>query len=104
MKMNAAKTLFCCIPLLLVVSSAQAQVATPTIQRVPPQAAAGARIAAINGTSVTIQNTAGAKRTLELTSTVGLKTGQAVGWCEEDCRTLRVMTDYQVRRAGPVSR
>ena len=102
--MNSARPLICYIPLLLGLSSAHAQVADPMIHREPQQAMLAANIVAVKGTSVTIQKATGEKRTLELKSTVRLKIGQAVGWCEDDCRVLRVMTDYQVRRAGPVSR
>jgi hypothetical protein len=65
-------------------------------------AMARAKIVAIRGNSITIQNDSGARRTLDLKRTNGLKIGLQTGWCEEDCRVLNIWTEYPVRRINPV--
>ena len=102
--MKTARTLFVCIAFALALpGTLRAQTAGPT-HRAVPQVMAVARIVAINGPVVTIQNGTGMKRTLELTSTQGLRIGQQTSWCEEDCRTLNIVTEYQVRRSTPATR
>ena len=100
--MNIAKSALLSISLvfgLLGSVPAQAQKPDP-LQKLP--AFAKAKIVAIKGDSVTIQNESGSQRTLDMESTKGLKIGLQTAWCEDDCRVLNVLTEYPVRRVNPV--
>ena len=98
---NIAKSLLCILLVFGLLGSlpTQAQKSDP-IGKLP--AFTKAKVVAIKGNSVTIQNDSGTQRTLEMESTKGLKIGLQTAWCEEDCRVLNVLTEYPVRRANPV--
>jgi len=65
-------------------------------------AAAEATIVAVKGNVVTIADAQGRKQELEVADVKGLTTGTRVGWCEEDCRSLRLPDrSIEVKRVVP---
>lgn len=73
------------------------------MKKVP--ASVTAQIVALKGNLVTIRNTQGVTKTLELSSAKGLAVGHQTGWCEEDCGHITVGSKkYQVLRVMPARR
>jgi len=58
------------------------------IQR--PAGSLAAKITNINGNIITITDDRGNTKTLEMSSTKGLAVGATTGWCEQDCRNLKI--------------
>jgi hypothetical protein len=68
------------------------------IQR--PAGSLAAKITSINGNIITIADDRGNTKTLEMSSTKGLAVGAITGWCEQDCRSLKI--GDQTIRVQPV--
>lgn len=102
--MNTLKQLFLGIVISTgIIISPYAQSAKPEATE-PTQIGTKAKIVAINGNSITIENKNGAKKILELTTTNSLKLGQNISWCEEDCRVLNMPNKSQVLSNRAVKR
>lgn len=52
--------------------------------------AAPARVVEVKGDTVVIADGSGRRKTLQLTTGHGLKPGLPSGWCEDDCRAIRI--------------
>lgn len=68
-----------------------------------PRPAMAARVVEVKGNTVVIANASGRRQTLQLTSAHGIKPGVPSGWCEEDCRAVRIgETSYAVKGRAPI--
>ena len=64
---------------------------------------APARVVEVKGSTVVIADSSGRRQTLQLATGHGLKPGLPSGWCEEDCRAMRIgETSYAVRGRVPI--
>lgn len=69
----------------------------------PRGKAAPARVVEVKGSTVVIADGSGRRQTLQLATGHGLKPGLPSGWCEDDCRAVRIGdTSYAVRGRAPI--
>ena len=62
-----------------------------------------ARVAEVRGDTVVIADANGRRQTLQLSQSKGLKPGLPSGWCEDDCRAIRIgETSYAVKGRAPI--
>lgn len=70
------------------------------VQRGTP---ATGRVVEVKGDTVVIADAKGRRQTLQLTTTQGLKPGLPSGWCEEDCRAIRIgESSFAVKGRAPI--
>ena len=78
---------------------AQVQTREPSARGVT----ATARVVEVKGSTVVIADANGRRQTLQLATTHGLKPGLPSGWCEDDCRSIRIgETSYAVKGRAPI--
>lgn len=64
---------------------------------------ATARVVEVKGDTVVIADSKGRRQTLQLATGHGLKPGLPSGWCEDDCRAIRIgETSYAVKGRAPI--
>jgi hypothetical protein len=74
-----------------------------TRDAVPRGKTASARVVEVKGSTVVIADASGRRQTLQLATGHGLKPGLPSGWCEEDCRAIRIgETSYAVKGRPPI--
>ena len=62
-----------------------------------------ARVVEVKGDTVVIADSKGRRQTLQLATGHGLKPGLPSGWCEEDCRAIRIgEASYAVKGRAPI--
>jgi hypothetical protein len=62
-----------------------------------------ARVVEVKGDTVVIADSKGWRQTLQLAPGHGLKPGLPSGWCEEDCRAIRIgESSYAVKGRAPI--
>jgi hypothetical protein len=62
-----------------------------------------ARVVEVKGDTVVIADSKGRRQTLQLATGRGLKPGLPSGWCEEDCRAIRIgEASYAVKGRAPI--
>lgn len=62
-----------------------------------------ARVVEVKGDTVVIVDAKGRRQTLQLAPGHGLKPGLPSGWCEDDCRAIRIgETSYAVKGRAPI--
>jgi hypothetical protein len=62
-----------------------------------------ARVVEVKGDTVVIADSKGRRQTLQLAPGHGLKPGLPSGWCEDDCRAIRIgETSYAVKGRAPI--
>lgn len=62
-----------------------------------------ARVVEVKGDTVVIADSKGRRQTLQLASGHGLRPGLPSGWCEEDCRAIRIGEgSYAVKGRAPI--
>lgn len=65
--------------------------------------AAPARVVEVKGSTMVIADGSGRRQTLQLATGHGLKPGLPSGWCEDDCRAIRIgETSYAVKGRAPI--
>ncbi|HQR20738.1 MAG TPA: hypothetical protein PLE54_11470 [Burkholderiaceae bacterium] len=70
---------------------------------VPRGTPAQPRVVEVKGDTVVIADAKGRRQTLQLTTTHGLKPGLPSGWCEDDCRAIRIgETTFAVKGRAPI--
>jgi len=61
-----------------------------------------ARVVEVRGDTVVIADSKGRRQTLQLATGHGLKPGLLSGWCEDDCRSIRIgEASYAVKGRAP---
>jgi hypothetical protein len=61
------------------------------------------RVVEVKGDTVVIADSTGRRQKLQLTTGHGLKPGLPSGWCEDDCRAIRIgETSYAVKGRAPI--
>ena len=74
-----------------------------TRDAVPRGKTAPARVVEVKGSTVVIADASGQRQTLQLATGHGLKSGLPSGWCEDDCRAIRIgETSYAVKGRAPI--
>jgi hypothetical protein len=74
-----------------------------TRDAVPRGKSASARVVEVKGSTVVIADASGRRQTLQLAAGHGLKPGLPLGWCEDDCRTIRIgEASYAVKGRAPI--
>jgi hypothetical protein len=62
-----------------------------------------ARVVEVRGDTVVIADSKGRRQTLQLATGHGLKPGLPSGWCEDDCRAIRIGEgSYAVKGRAPI--
>jgi hypothetical protein len=62
-----------------------------------------ARVVEVKGDTVVIADAKGRRQTLQLATGHGLRPGLPSGWCEDDCRAIRIgETSYAVKGRAPI--
>jgi hypothetical protein len=62
-----------------------------------------ARVVEVKGATVIIADAKGRRQTLQLATGHGLKPGLPSGWCEDDCRAIRIGEgSYAVKGRAPI--
>jgi hypothetical protein len=62
-----------------------------------------ARVVEVKGDTVVIADSKGRRQTLQLAPGHGLKPGLPSGWCEDDCRAIRIgESSYAVKGRAPI--
>jgi hypothetical protein len=62
-----------------------------------------ARVVEVKGDTVVIADSKGRRQTLQLAPGHGLKPGLPSGWCEDDCRAIRIgESSFAVKGRAPI--
>lgn len=91
------------VMLAAIVQLAPSHAQVQTRDAVPRGKTTPARVVEVKGSTVVIADASGRRQTLQLATGHGLKPGLPSGWCEDDCRAIRIgETSYAVKGRAPI--